>query len=131
MKTKQHTVKQLIKLGRNVLGTCCCGGRFEEAKEEVRIWLDHKMAKKVIDTQNPTFSLDENSFDAVGILKAETDKHDPLYMYKINNGRLNGSTDYVFKSSREMTLLAIKMDVNNEEETGLQNENAFFNATHC
>ena len=30
-----------------------------------------------------------------------------------------------------MALLAIKMDVNNEEETDLQNENAFFNATHC
>ena len=37
----------------------------------------------------------------------------------------------VFKSSREMALLAIKMDVNNAEEAGLQNENTFFNATHC
>ena len=89
------------------------------------------MAKKVINTQNPTFSLDENSFDAVGILKAETDKRDPFDIYRINNGRLNGGTDYVFKSSREMALLAIKMDVNNEEETSLQNENAFFDATHC
>ena len=106
-------------------------GRFEEAKEEARIWLDHKMAKKVINTQNPTFSLDENSFDAVGMLKAETDKCDPFYIYRINNGRLNGGTDYVFKSSREMALIAIKMDVNNEEETGLQNENAYFDVTHC
>ena len=105
-------------------------GRFEEAKDEARIWLDCKMAKKVMDTQNPTFSLDENSFDAVGILKVETDKHDPFYICKINNGRLNGGTDYVFKSFREMALLAIKMDVNNEEETSLQNENAFFNVTH-
>ena len=30
-----------------------------------------------------------------------------------------------------MALLAIKMDVNNEEETGLQNENAFLDVTHC
>ena len=43
----------------------------------------------------------------------------------------NGGTDYVFQSSREMALLAIIMDVNNEEETSLQNENAFFYATHC
>ena len=100
-------------------------GRFEEAKEEAGIWLDHKMAKKVIDTQNSNFSLDEN-FDAVGILKAETDKHDPFYIHKINNGRLNGGTDYVFKSSREMALNTyIKMDVNNEEEISLQNEMHF------
>ena len=66
------------------------------------------MAKKVIDTQNPTFSLDENSFDTVGILKAETDKCDSFYIYQINNGRLNDGTDYVFRSSREMALLAVK-----------------------
>ena len=58
--------------------------------------------------------LDGNSFDAVGILKAKTNKCDPFYMHRINNGRLNGGTDYVFKSSREMALLAIKMDVSNE-----------------
>ena len=126
--THSQTANQV---GKECVGYLLLQGISEEAKEEARIWLDHKMAKKVIHTQNPTFSLDENSFDAVGILKAETDKCDPFYIYKINNGRLNGSTDYVFKSSREMALLAIEMDVNNEEETGLQNENAFFNVTHC
>ena len=42
----------------------------------------------------------------------------------------NRGSDYVFKSSRQMALLALKMDVNNQEETGLQEENAFFDATH-
>ena len=114
--THSQTANQVRK---EHVGYLLSQGRFEEAKEEARIWLDHKMAKKVIDMQNPTFSLDENSFDAVEILKAETDKHDPFYIYRINNGRLNGGTDYVFKSSGEMALLAIKMNVNNEEETGL------------
>ena len=36
----------------------------------------------------------------------------------------------VFKSSCQMALLALKMDVNNEEDTGLQEENAFFDAMH-
>ena len=73
--------------------------------------------------------MDENSFDAVGILKSETDKEDEFYIYRINNGRLNGGSDYVFKSSHQMALLALKMDVNNEEDTGLQEENAFFDMT--
>ena len=124
--THSQTANQV---GKEHVGYLLSQGRFEEAKEEARIWLDCKMAMKVIDTQNPTFSLDEKSFDAVGILKAETDKCDPFYIHRINNGRLNGG-DYVFKSSGEMALPAIKMDVNNEEETGLQNENAFFDVTH-
>ena len=80
------------------------------------------MAKKVINTNNPVFSIDENSFDAVAILKSETDKEDPYYIYRVNNGRMNGGSDYVFKSSCQMALLALKMDVNNQEETGLQEE---------
>ena len=87
------------------------------------------MAKKVINLNNPVFSMDENSFHAVGILQSETDKEDEFYIYRIDNGRLNGGSNYVFKSSHQMALLALKMDVNNEEDTGFQ-ENAFFDVTH-
>ena len=118
------------QLGRDRVGKLVAEGRFEEAKQEAMIWLDKKMAKKVINSNNPIFSMDENSFDAVGILKSETDKADEFYIYRINNGRLNGSSDYVFKSSRQMALLALKMNVNNKEDTGLQEENAFFDAMH-
>ena len=94
------------------------------------IWLDKKMAKKVINSNNPIFNMDESSFDAVGILKSETDKADEFYIYRINNGRLNGGSDYVFKSSHQMALLALKMDVNKKEDTGMQEENAFFDMIH-
>ena len=57
------------QVGKECVGYLLSQGRFEEAKEEARIWLNHKMAKKAVDTQNPTFSLDENSFDAVGYLR--------------------------------------------------------------
>ena len=89
------------------------------------------MAKKVINSNNPIFSMDENFFDAVGILKSETDKADEFYVHRINNGRLNGGSDYDFKSSCQMALLALKMDVNNEEDTGLQEENAFLMQCTC
>ena len=118
------------QLGRDRVGKLVAEGRFEEAKQEAMIWLDKKMVKKVINSNNPIFSMDENSFDAVSILKSETDKADEFYIYRINNGRLNGGSDYVFKSSHQIALLALKMDVNNEEDTGLQEENAFFDATH-
>ena len=41
------------------------------------------MAKKVINSNNPIFSMDENSFDAVDILKSETDKADEFYIVYI------------------------------------------------
>ena len=56
-------------------------------------------------------------------------KLDKFYVYRINNGSLNGGSDYVFKSSREMAQLIIRMDVNGPED-GLQKENAFFDAMH-
>ena len=117
-------------MGRDRVGKLVAEGRFEEAKQEAKIWINKEMAIKVINSNNPVFSMNENSFDAVGILESETDKEDQFYIYRINNGRLNGSSDYVFKSSHQMVLLALKMDVNNEEDTGLQEENAFFNAMH-
>ena len=119
------------QFGRDRVGKLVTEGRFEEAKQEAKIWIDKKMAKKVINSNNnPVFSMDENSFDAVGILKSETDKEDEFYIYRINNGRLNGGSDYVFQSSHQMALLALKMDFNNEEDTGLQEENSFFDVMH-
>ena len=85
------------QLGKDRVGKLVAEGRFEEAKQQAKIWIDKKMAKKVINSNNPVFSLDENSFDAVGILKLETDKEDKFYIYRINNGTLNGGSDYVFK----------------------------------
>ena len=133
VRVKKSNTTSLVtanQLGRDIVGKLVAAGKFEEAKQEARVWMDKKMAKKIINTNNPVFSIDENSFDAVAILKSETDKEDPYYIYRVNNGRMNGGSDYVFKLSCQMALLALKMDVNNQEETGLQEENAFFDATH-
>ena len=87
------------------------------------------MVQRVINKQQPIHSKDENSFDAVGIMKRTLDEVDEYYIYRINNGSLNGESDYVFKSSKQMAQLAIRMDVNGPED-GLQMENAYFDATH-
>ena len=79
--------------------------------------------------QQPAHSKDENSFDAVGIMKRTLDEVDEFYVCRINNRSLNGKSDYVSKSSWEMAQLAIHMDVNGPED-GLQKENAFFDVTH-
>ena len=86
------------------------------------------MTQRIFHEQQETHSVDENSFDAVGILKRALDEEDKFYIYRINNGSLNGSSNYVFKTSHEMALRAIRMDINGEED-GLQKENAYFDAT--
>ena len=75
------------------------------------------------------YKYDMNSFDAVGILKRETDFKGPYYIYQINNGLLNNTSDYVFKSSQKMAQLAIQMDIDKPQHI-FQNENAYFDTTH-
>ena len=56
-----------------------------------------------------------NSFDAVSIIKRKTDTKDPYYIYIIKNGNLNNSSDYIFKASKQMTRIALAMDVDGPE----------------
>ena len=63
-------------------------------------------------------------------MKQKTDKRDTYHIYHINNRNLNNSSDYVFKASRRMAQLAISMDVDSDEKSVLQEENAYFDATH-
>ena len=87
------------------------------------------MTQRIFHEQQETHSVAENSFDAVGILKRALNEEDKFYIYRINNRSLNGSSDYVFKTSCEMALRAIRMDINGEEDR-LQKENAYFDAIH-
>ena len=100
------------------------------AEAEADYWSDLKHAKRVHNNANPNYGQDLNSFDAVGIIKQATDKKDRYYIYQINNGNLNNNSDFVFKSSRAMAELAIAMDVDSPISSVLQQENAYFDATH-
>ena len=104
-------------------------GSMEEAHEEARIMKEYSVTKQVRKEEDETYYHDQNSFDAVAIIKKKTDTYDPFYIYRINNGAMNNSSDYIFKSSREMIKLAMDMDVDGKENP-LQLENAYFDATH-
>ena len=81
------------------IGNLIIQGKAKEAKEEIKYWIDKRMAQRVINEQQPTHSKYENSFDAVGIMKRTLNEVDEFYVYRINNGSLNGESDYVFKSN--------------------------------
>ena len=105
-------------------------GDMEGADEEADYWSDLRASKQYHNEANPSYGHDVNSFDAVGIMKQKTDNRDTYHIYRINNGNLNNSSDYVFKSSRRMAQLAISMDVDSHEKNVLQEENAYFNTMH-
>ena len=78
----------------------------------------------------PSVPKDENSFDAVAIIKRKTDEYDPYYIYRVNNGLCNNTSDHVFKSSREIVRIAMMMDIDIAESNPLQLENCYFDAMH-
>ena len=104
-------------------------GDMDAAEELADKWSDLHTLKRIQNELDPILSEDHNSFDAVGIIKRKTDTKDPYYIYIINNGNLNNGSDYIFKSSKQMTRIALAMDVDGPENV-LQLENTYFDATH-
>ena len=102
--------------GKLAVSNLIIQGKAKEAKEETKYWIDKRMVQRVINEQQPIQSKDENSFDAVSIMKRTLNEVDKYYIYRINNGSLNGELDYVFKSSKQMAQLAIRMDVSGPED---------------
>ena len=88
-------------------------------------WTEARKAKRLQSTGRK----DGNSFDTVGTVKRKTDTKDECYIYRINNSNCNDGCNYVFKSSRKMVELALKMDIDGDQNI-MQTENAYFNATH-
>lgn len=118
---KQMAIDELVTL----IGE----GKMDEAIMEAGKWTDMRTAKRLHVAQDKFAGEDVNSFDAVGIVKQKTDTRDPYYIYRINNGNMNNTSDYIFKTSKVMAQLAIEMDINGKKNA-LQEENAYFDATH-
>ena len=102
---------------------------MDAAEELANKWSDLRTSKRIQNELDPNLSEDHSSFDAVGIIKRKTDTKDLYYIYIINNGNLNNGSDYIFKASKQMTRIALAMDVDGPENV-LQLENAYFDATH-
>ena len=105
-------------------------GTMAEVHNEASLWIDYRQSKQLLNDTMPSVPKDENSFDAVAIIKQKTNEYSLYYTCRVNNGKCNNTSDCVFESSRLMVALAIMMDIDNPEANPLQFENCHFNVTH-
>ena len=70
--------------GKMAVGKLIMQGKAHEAKLEMHNWIDKRMTQRIFHVQQETHSVDENSFDAVEILKRALDEEDKFYIYCIN-----------------------------------------------
>ena len=107
------------------------GGDMDGARKECNTWVDRCAVERELQYSKPSHGIDNNSFDAVGIVKRKTDQGDPYYIYEIGNCNYTTEDvcDYVFKTSRRMAEIAISMDQDGPENI-LQMENVYFDTTH-
>ena len=71
-----------------------------------------------------------HSLAAVAELKEYYDPFDKYYIFEINDGSMNDKPSYVFKSSKEMGEMMMKMDQNSEDAHPLQDEVVYFDGMH-
>ena len=116
------------ELAVDEIGDRIAEGNFEQADRESTFYTDKRVLQRIFNKQDPTYGLDNNSFDAVAVVKMKSDIKDPFYIYKVNNGAANNTSDYIFKGSRIMAQVAIDMDVAGPENI-MQKENAYFDTT--
>ena len=68
-------------------------GTMAQVHNEAGLWIDYRRNKQVMNDAVPPVPKDENSFDAVAIIKRKTDEYDPYYIYRVNNGLCNNKSD--------------------------------------
>ena len=68
-----------------------------------------------------------HSFDALAKIKEATDKYDPYLLWKVKDGRLDGST-IVFRTSKEKLEIAVQMQLGSQHS--LEEEDCFLDAEH-
>ena len=56
------------------ISTFIDSGDMDGAECEADVWVDHRKVKRTIESLKPNAGADENSFDAVALLKQKTDK---------------------------------------------------------
>ena len=86
-------------------------GDIEGAENDAEKWTNYRLTKQILNKADPSFGEDHNSFDAVAIAMKGVDKKSPYYIYKVNNGASNNTSDYVFKTSPVIAQIAIDMDI--------------------
>ena len=73
---------------------------------------------------------ERHSIDAVATVKKMHDRFDWLYIYEVNDRKMNNQPSYVFKSSTPMAKIALLMDQDHEEKMPFQDVVAFMDRLH-
>ena len=94
---------------------------YSEAKGLTNLKKIQNIKQKVVKEIN----LVGHSFDALTKIKEATDKYDPYLLWKVKDGRLDGST-IVFRTSREKLEIAVQMQLGSQHS--LEEEGCFFDA---
>ena len=83
------------------------------------------LKRKLVVDKDPN----HHSFEAVALFKQTLDAKDPFLIYRVNDGNMNDIPDLVFKSGREMLLLAHEMNQGGPDNP-LKHEVAYFDGSH-
>ena len=102
----------------------------EKIKQVLNTFNDRRMISEAKKKMEQASKNEIHSLAAVAELKEFFDPFDKYYIYELNDGSMNDMPSYVFKSSREMAQLMLKMDQNNEDIHPLQDEAVYFDGMH-
>lgn len=102
-------------------------GEWEEAGRQADLWEDTKAVENF--QQETRQDQDPNSMEAVGRLKEGWDKKDTYYIYKAQDGRLNGGNSYVFKSSHWAADIMVKLS-EGQPRNEFSGNPVFFDGSH-
>ena len=83
------------------------------------------LKRKLVVENNPN----QHSFEAVALFKKTVDARDPFLIYRVNDGNMNDMPDFVFKTSKEMLLLAHQMNQGGPDNP-LKDEVVYFDGSH-
>ena len=83
------------------------------------------LKRKLVAENNPN----HHSFEAVALFKQTLDARDPFLIYRVNDGNMNDMPDLLFKTSKEMLLLAHQMNQGGPDNP-LKDEVVYFDGSH-
>ena len=126
----------------DLIGYYIATGQLEKGKELAEL-LSHKRLLEQIkygdldgivhDITGGRGQSEVDTFKNVGKLKSGADEFDQCYIFKINCRSINSEPSFVFKSSKIAAQLALKMDINlqqDEEPSTMVDEYPYMDAMH-
>ncbi len=107
-------------------------GDLDAANKEVDIFSDPDVTRRAVKANLLPVNTDNTSWDALANLKATLDEdEDAFYIYRLHNGKMvQGSLDYIFKSSTLAAEIARDMDYTKPNNDTAYESTAYFDVKH-